>query len=184
MLGRTHCQADYCRCVIDLDEGWQTERLDLEPLTPEHARELAPVLNDEDLHLFTGGVPLSVSALTERYGLLTARRSPDGRHLWGNWALRERETAAAVGTVQVTLPATGPGGAPAEVAWIIARAAQGRGYAKEAARSLADRLVAEGWSVAAFIHPEHRASQAVARAAGMAVTDFVRDGEQCWFRRD
>jgi RimJ/RimL family protein N-acetyltransferase len=168
--------------VIDLDAGWQTERLGLEPLTQEHAAELAPALDDEDLHRFTGGVPLGLDALTKRYGLLTARRSPDGRQLWGNWALRERETGTAVGTMQATLPATGPGGAPAEVAWIVARPAQGRGYAKEAARSLTGRLVDDGWSVAAFIHPDHAASQGVARAAGLQVTDLVRDGEQCWFR--
>ncbi len=169
--------------MIDLDAGWETARLALEPLTPEHAAGLAPALDQEDLYRFTGGVPLSLEALAERYGLLTARRSPDGRHLWGNWALRELETGAAVGTVQATLLAAGPGRAPAEIAWIVARRAQGRGYAKEAARSLADRLVADGWSVAAFIHPQHVASQAVARAAGLAPEDFVRDGEQCWFRR-
>ena len=168
--------------MIDLDEGWRTERLDLEPLTPEHAAELAPALDDLDLHRFTGGVPLSIRDLTERYGLLTDRQSPDGLYLWGNWALRLRETGAAIGTVQATLPAGGPGGAPAEVAWIVARQAQGHGYASEAARSLTGRLIDEGWSVAAFIHPGHRASQGVARAAGMAVTDVVRDGEQCWFR--
>lgn len=170
--------------MIDLGGGWRTERLDLEPLTAQHAAELAPVLDDLDLHRFTGGVPLSVRDLTERYGLLTARQSPDGRFLWGNWVLRLRETGAAIGTVQATLPFRGPGGPPAEVAWIVARAAQGRGYAKEAARSLTDRLAGEGWSVAAFIHPDHLASQAVARAAGMAVTGLVRDGEQCWYRAD
>jgi RimJ/RimL family protein N-acetyltransferase len=170
--------------VVDLDEGWRTERLDLEPLTAEHAAELALALDDLELHRFTGGVPLSVEDLTERYGYLTARQSPDGRYLWGNWALRLRETGTAVGTVQATLPAGGPGRAPAEIAWIVARPAQGHGYAKEAARSLTERLVGGGWSVAAFIHPDHAASQAVARAAGMQVTDLVRDGEQCWFRRD
>lgn len=168
--------------MINLDEGWQTNRLELEPLTAEHAADLAEALDDLDLHRFTGGVPLSVKDLTERYGLLTARQSPDGRYLWGNWALRLRETRAAIGTVQATLPSDGPGGTPAEIAWIVARVNQGHGYAKEAARSLADRLIGEGWSVAAFIHPDHLASQAVARAAGMAVTELVRDGEECWFR--
>jgi hypothetical protein len=28
--------------VIDLDQGWRTERLELEPLSVEHAAELAP----------------------------------------------------------------------------------------------------------------------------------------------
>jgi len=38
--------------------------------------------------------------------------------------------------VQTALSAAGPAAAPAEVAWVVAQAAQGRGYASEAARSL------------------------------------------------
>ena len=34
-----------------------TRRLMLEPLRPDHARELAPVLADPALHAFTGGEP-------------------------------------------------------------------------------------------------------------------------------
>jgi RimJ/RimL family protein N-acetyltransferase len=168
--------------VVDLDGGWQTEHLDLEPLTAAHAAELAPVLDDVRLHQFTGGTPLTADALTARYERLATRRSPDGRHQWGNWVLRSRETGTAVGTVQATLPARGHHAGPAEIAWVVATAAQGRGYAKEAARSLADRLSESGWPVAAYIHPRHLASQHVARAAGMAPTDSTRDGEQRWTR--
>ncbi|HEX6931061.1 MAG TPA: GNAT family N-acetyltransferase [Streptosporangiaceae bacterium] len=170
--------------MIDLDAGWQTERLDLEPLTPAHARELAPALNDASLHRFTGGSPLTARALTARFERLAARRSPDGAQLWGNWAIRVRESGAAVGTVQATLPAAGQGAGPAEVAWVVSGSAQGRGYAKEAAISLVGRLAADGWSVSALIHPEHRASQAVALAAGMTRTDEDSDGEQRWVTRD
>jgi hypothetical protein len=35
----------YGRWVIDLDRGWPTERLDLEPLAVAHAAELAPLLD-------------------------------------------------------------------------------------------------------------------------------------------
>ncbi|HUZ55302.1 MAG TPA: GNAT family N-acetyltransferase [Streptosporangiaceae bacterium] len=168
--------------MVDLEAGWQTERLDLEPLIAEHAAELAPALDDLSLHEFTGGTPLSASALTTRYRHLATRRSPDGEQLWGNWALRSRETGTAVGTVQATLPTRGPGAGQAEIAWVVATAAQSHGYAKEAARSLADRLCESGWSVAAYIHPRHVASQHVARAARMVPTDATRDGEQRWIR--
>jgi hypothetical protein len=77
--------AGYGRRVIDLDQGWRTERLDLEPLTVGHAAELAPALDDAALHEFTGGAPLSPAALTARYARLAKRRSPDGDQLWGNW---------------------------------------------------------------------------------------------------
>jgi len=82
--------------------------------------------------------------------------------------------------MQATLPAGGPAAGPAEVAWVVVRAAQGRGYAKEAARSLVAVLQEAGWTVVAHIHPGHLASQRVARAAGLAPTGEIRDGEMRW----
>ena len=162
--------------MIDLDSGWHTERLDLEPLTVAHATELAPLLDDLRLHEFTGGAPASAAALADRYRRLEKRRSPAGNQGWGNWVMRVRATGRAAGTVQATLPADGP----AEVAWVVAREAQGRGYAKEAARSLVALLLADGWAVVAHIHPGHLASQGVARAAGLSPTGDVYDGEVRW----
>ena len=166
--------------MIDLDRGWSTERLDLEPLAVAHAAELAPLLDDTSLHEFTGGAPLSASALAARYARLATRRSPGGDQMWGNWVMRIRATGAAAGTVQATLPAGGPATGPAEVAWVVVRAAQGRGYAKEAALSLVAWLRQGGWTVVAHIHPGHLASQRVARAAGLSPTSDVRDGEIRW----
>jgi RimJ/RimL family protein N-acetyltransferase len=166
--------------VIDLDRGWQTARLGIEPLREPHAGELAPVLDDPALHEFTGGTPLGPEALAARYARLAARRSPDGDQMWGNWAIRVRGTGQAVGTLQATLPAGGPAAGAAEVAWVMARTAQGRGYAKEAAHSLVDRLHNAGWTVIAHIHPGHLASQGVARAAGLVPTSEVHDGEIRW----
>jgi len=169
--------------VIDLDQGWRTERLDLEPIVVAHATELAPLLDDARLHEFTGGAPLSAAALAARYERLAARRSPGGDQLWANWVVRLRSTGAAVGTVQATLPAGGPAAGPAEVAWVVAPAAQGCGYATEAAGSLASVLHEAGWTVVAHIHPAHLASQRVARAAGLVATGEARDdGEMRWAR--
>jgi RimJ/RimL family protein N-acetyltransferase len=168
--------------VIDLDRGWRTERLDLAPLAAAHAAELAPLLDDTRLHEFTGGAPLSAAALAARYERLAGRRSPGGDQMWGNWVIRLRDTGAAVGTVQATLPAGGPAAGPAEVAWVVAGTAQGRGYAKEAARSLVARLWRAGWAVTAHVHPGHLASQRVARAAGLVPTPQMRDGEIRWAR--
>ena len=166
--------------MIDLDRGWATERLDLEPLAAAHAAELAPLLDDGSLQEFTGGAPLSAAALAARYARLAARRSPEGDQMWGNWVVRLRATGAATGIVQATLPAGGPAAGPAEVAWVVVRAAQGRGYATEAARSLVAALREAGWTVVAHIHPGHLASQRVARAAGLSPTADVRDGETRW----
>jgi RimJ/RimL family protein N-acetyltransferase len=166
--------------VIDLDQGWRTERLDLEPLTADHAAELAPVLDDAALHEFIGGAPLPAPTLAQRYARLVARRSPDRHELWGNWVMRVRGTGLAVGTVQATMPAGGPGAGPAEVAWVVGLQAQGRGYAKEAASRLVALLREAGWTVIAHIHPAHLASQRVARAAGLSPTQEIQDGEVRW----
>ena len=166
--------------MADVDRGWSTERLDLEPVTVHHAAKLAPLLNDAALHEFTGGAPLGPAALAARYALLAARRSPDGSQLWGNWVIRVRGTGAAAGTLQATLPAGGPGAGPAEVAWVLARRYQGRGYAAEAARSLVAALQQAGWTVMAHIHPRHLASQRVARAAGLSPSSEIYEGEIRW----
>ena len=145
-----------------------------------HATELALLLDDASLHEFTGGAPLPAAALAARYARLAARRSPEGDQMWGNWVVRVRATGAAAGMVQATLPAGGPAAGPAEVAWVVVRVAQGRGYATEAARSLVALLREAGWTVVAHIHPGHLASQRVARAAGLSPTSDVRDGETRW----
>ena len=166
--------------MLDPDSGWQTSRLEVEPLGPGSADELFEVLDDVSLHGFVGGLPLDRTALADRYARLATRRSPDGSQVWANWVLRERLTGHPVGTLQATLPAAGPTSGFAEVAWVVGRSWQRRGLASEAARSLVDRLLADGWTVAAHIHPGHLASQAVARAAGMSPTPVTAGGEVRW----
>jgi RimJ/RimL family protein N-acetyltransferase len=100
--------------------------------------------------------------------------------MWGNWVLRVHATGEAAGTVQATLPEGGPAAGPAEVAWVVVRAAQRHGYAKEAARSLVAVLQAAGWTVVAYIHPGHLTSQRVAQGAGLSLTTGIRDGEMRW----
>jgi hypothetical protein len=66
---------------MDVDQGWQTGRLDLEPLLATHAAELAPVLNDPALHEFTGGTPLDATALIALHppgGAPVSGRQPGG----------------------------------------------------------------------------------------------------------
>jgi RimJ/RimL family protein N-acetyltransferase len=166
--------------VVDVGEGWSTDRLTVEPLTVEHASEMHPVLADAALHTFIGGAPRSAAELEARYGRLAVGRSADGAEVWGNWVLRVTASGAAVGELQATLPAGGPGSGPALVAWVVGTDFQGHGYAREAAISLVDRLRSAGWQVAAEIHPDHVASQRVARAAGLSATDEIVDGEVRW----
>ncbi|MFE9955502.1 GNAT family N-acetyltransferase [Micromonospora sp. NPDC005299] len=157
----------------------RTERLDLLPLVVAHAEEMAVVLGDPELHAFIGGAPAGPAALRARYERLVAG-SPDPAVSWCNWVIRLRDEACLVGTVQATV--TGPAhDRVAEIAWVVGTSWQGRGIAGEAARGLVDWLGRQSVrSVVAHIHPEHRASAAVATAAGLTPTDVVHDGEIRW----
>jgi RimJ/RimL family protein N-acetyltransferase len=67
------------------------------------------------------------------------------------------------------------------VAWVVGVRFQGRGYAREAASAMVDRLREDGVEhVTARIHPDNAPSQGVARALGLAPTRTVVDGEVRW----
>ena len=154
-----------------------TWRLRLEPLTPDHADEMAPLLDDPTLHVFTGGAPLPPDELRERYTRQSRGASADGTEEWLNWIVRERSGGAAVGYVQATVVA----GKQADLAWVMGSAYQGRGYAREAAIAMAAFLRGKGVEMlTAHIHPGHGASAAVARAIGLEPTGVVVDGEIRW----
>jgi RimJ/RimL family protein N-acetyltransferase len=158
-----------------------TARLALEPLRAEHAQEMAPLLDDPALHGYTGGRPDTAEELRERYARQAAGRSPDGSARWCNWIVRRRDTGDAVGTVQATITDDDRHGSVAEVAWVVASAHQRQGYAREATAAMVAWLRAGGVGlVVAHVHPEHRASMAVARGVGLRPTELTVDGEVRW----
>lgn len=159
---------------------FSTRRLDALPLRVAHADEMAAVLADPALYAFTGGAPESADALRARYERRTAG-SPDPGVRWWNWVLRARDEDRLAGYVQATVDTRT---AEAEIAWVVGTRWQGRGYAKEAAAGLVDRLVRETAvrAVVAHVHPDHAASAAVAAAAGLAPTERWHDGERRWER--
>jgi RimJ/RimL family protein N-acetyltransferase len=167
------------RLGADEPEVIVTARLDLVPLRPGHAAEMAAVLADPALYAFTGGSPPTVDELRSRYQWW-AEGSPDPAVTWCNWVIRLREAGCLAGTVQATI--TGPAGDPAaEIAWVVGTPWQGRGIATEAARGLVGWLAGRGIQVVtAHIHPDHRASAAVATAAGLGPTGELHDGEMLW----
>ena len=156
-----------------------TERFVLRPLRVDDSTELATVLDDPALHLFIGGSPLGPDQLRERYARLVSG-SPDPDEVWLNWAIQQRSDDALVGTVQATLTGSGPHWAD-EVAWVVGTAWQGQGVAREAALALVTWLTGQPVRrVVAHVHPDHRASAAVAWAAGLRPTDRMHDGEVRW----
>ena len=69
----------------------------------------------------------------------------------------------------------------AEIAWVVGTPWQRQGIATEAAQALIAWLGQRGVQpVIAHIHPGHRASAAVAAAAGLTPTDESQDGEIRW----
>lgn len=158
----------------------RTDRLSLTQLAVTDADEMVGVLSGADLYAFTGGSPPSLGELRARYAGLAAGRSPDGHEEWRNWIIRREPDRAAVGYVQATV--TG-GGTRAEIAWVVGLSWQRQGFAAEAARALVAWLDARGVTVIqARIHPDHTASAAVARRAGLAPTGRTDEGEQLWLR--
>ena len=155
-----------------------TERLQLEPLVADDAIELFPVLDDPALGRYTGERPPDdVEALRGRFERWEPRRSPEGDELWLNWAVRLREDSRAIGVLQATV-ADGE----TAIAWTIGTAFQRQGFATEAGAALLPWLRATigDATIVAWIHPDHLASQAVARRIGMQPSDRVRDGEIAW----
>ena len=156
-----------------------TDRLELRPLVPDDAGEMASVLDDEGLHHFTGGHPLSPEQLRTRYERLAIGRSADGAEQWCNWIARIRPGGEAVGFVQATVA---DGGRAATVAWVVGVPWQGRGYAAEAAVGVVGWLAGAGVrTIEAHIHPDNGAWGVAAQAGLEPSTDLV-DGEVVWRR--
>ncbi len=158
-----------------------TSRRDLLPLHVEHAEEMAAVLSDPALHTFIGGTPDTPRTLRSRYQRMTAG-SPDPAVSWLNWVIRLRDESCLTGTIQATVSPSGHG-PTAEIAWVVGTAWQQRGIATEAAQGLVAWLGRQPvHTVIAHIHPDHRASAAVATAAGLTPTDDWHEGEIRWHR--
>ena len=155
-------------------ETISTGRLTLTPLTVADADAMTAVLADPALYEVIGGEPPTVADLRRRY---TAQVAGPGRaeEVWLNWIVRV--AGEPVGYVQATVE---PLVNVSDVAWVIGTPWQGNGYATEAAAALVAWLRARGLAVAATIAPGHRASERVAAAVGLTVTDELLDGERVW----
>ncbi|MBO0895128.1 GNAT family N-acetyltransferase [Arthrobacter sunyaminii] len=156
-----------------------TPRLLLEPLGVQHAAEMADVLAGTALYRYIGGAAPTAEELARRYAAQTVGGSPDRREIWLNWIIRDN--GAACGFVQATVSQE-TDGPTSYVAWVVGEAFQGRGTATAAARAMLGWLrIHTPGPVAAFIHPENRASAAVARKLGLAATGLIdEDGEERW----
>src|SRR5215212_6380084 len=126
-------------------ETLSTERLSLEPLRADHARELAPLLGDARLYEHIGGPAPSEAELRERFARQAGGESPDGTAWWLNWVLRARADGVVLGTLQATVARSGAGAlGPAELAWVVGARHQGTGFAREGALAAVEWLRSRG----------------------------------------
>jgi RimJ/RimL family protein N-acetyltransferase len=156
-----------------------TPRLIVRPLAVDDADEMVHVLADPVLHEFTGGAPLSLDELRARYERWSCGSGSDDE-AWLNWIVIRAEDSVAVGTLQATVVRS-VDGHTAYIAWTIGVEWQGQGFAVEAATALVKRSMdCDVTSVVAHVHPDHHASAAVARRAGLRRTSDMVDGEMVW----
>jgi [ribosomal protein S5]-alanine N-acetyltransferase len=138
----------------------RTSDLVLEPLTAGHAEALFEVLRDPELYAYLDdGPPPSAEHLRGVYQELEARVSPDGSQLWLNWVIRPQGGPPA-GFVQATVT-----GGDAWVAYVLARASWGRGYAVQATRAVVDHL-RTGCGVTRFLATVDAGNERSARLLG------------------
>jgi [ribosomal protein S5]-alanine N-acetyltransferase len=147
------------------EKALETERLLLEPLLPEHATLLFESLADECLYRFIPqDAPESVEALEARYRKLSSRRSPDGSEVWLNFAMRLRERATYLGTLEVTVFAD----RSAYLAYTVFVPFWRRGYAREGCARVLRHLVEDHGVriVTAEMDTRNAASAALAESLG------------------
>ena len=163
----------------EADWTLETERLLLDPMVEGDSHALFALLTDPEIHAFTGSRPPgSADDLRITTRRRESRRSPAGDELWLNWTLRLKTDQSVVGYVQA-----GVTQGKADLAWVVGVPFQRRGYASEASRRvlrwLRDDLGVQ--EVSANIHPDHIASQKVARNIGLRKSrERTDEGEDVW----
>lgn len=115
----------------------RTQRLELQPASPELAEEAWPLLDDD--RLWTYFPELRPPALDDLRRLYQKwqRGSQDPREVWLNWLCRERVSHMLIGSMQATIfvmPRS------AYIAYAVYPAHQRKGYAREACAAIIQDL--------------------------------------------
>ncbi len=152
----------------------------LQPLTIDLAVPMVEVLADPRIYRFIGGRPPNLSELRRRYAAQIVGHSEDHAQCWLNWIVTLRDPCCAIGFVQATVQQSAAT-LEASIAWVISPDFQGDGLATEATGAMTNWLKARGvGQFAAYVHPDHHSSQAVAQKLGLRPTSLVQDGEIRW----
>lgn len=150
-------------------------RLALEPLCAAHADEMfEPLSNPAHYTFIPQEPPASLKILRERYERLESRRSPNGRELWLNWAIR-LATGEAAGLVQ----ATGFPDGKASIAYELFAAFQGKGFATDAVRAALSHLRDDAGLIEARALADTRNVKSIAllERLGFLRTRMIKDAD-------
>ena len=157
-------------------ETIETERLKLRQFTIEDTAAVAGMLADPEVMRYVGGSPQTKD--WEIWRSITSALGHWALRGYGPYAVEETASGKVVGRIGLLNPVGWPG---VEIAWTLARAAWGKGYATEAAAAVArvgfgalkaDRLIS-------LIDLKNVNSQKVADRLGA-----VREGTTDYFGAD
>lgn len=142
-----------------------SKRLLLPPLGRQHAEELATVYADDEVSRYIGGDSLDAVGTVIQVAHFESIWSTLG---YGQSAVVVRTSGEFIGRVGLH---PWPEWDEVEIGWVIARHAQGQGYAKEAASTW--MRVAFGElalpRLTAVIHPDNQRSRSLARRLGFTL---------------
>lgn len=140
----------------------ETERLIMRPFAETDLDDYAEMCADPEVMHFLGGRTFT---RMESWRHIAAQLGHWQLRGYGQWAVVRRDTGEFIGRVGFLNPEGWPG---FELGWTLARSAWGHGFATEAARRALDFAFKEldRDDVISLIHPENRASLAVAQRLG------------------
>jgi len=151
----------------------RTDRLVLSPHVPDDLDDCAALLADPEVTAMIGG-PMSREHVWHRLLRYVGQWQLFG---YGHWVVRDRDGRhlGDVGLMDSRRDTDPSFEGVVEAGWVFARAAQGRGYAREAVRAMLDW--ADGRGIArtvCIIDPGNTASIRVAEAVGYRPAGNVR----------
>ncbi|MDQ1093120.1 ribosomal-protein-alanine N-acetyltransferase [Xanthomonas sacchari] len=156
------------KTVIDKHASWNPaaqKRLSLRPRQASDADALFPTMSDPASMRWWSRAPFArVEELRDAF-------AADGHANWRAWAIVPAGQARAIGFVAAGQRREGV----AEIGYLLAREAQGRGYAREAVALLIEQLFAEGQRrLFADTDPDNRPSIALLTALGFRLEGRLR----------
>lgn len=118
-----------------------TPRLELRRTRVADAAAMFEVLRDPQMYAFIPrSAPQSVDEVEQRFARITAETAPGRTEQWLNWTVWLRETNAAIGMVEATVPAD----RLVLIGYMFDPRYWRRGYGREAVKTMLDHLIARG----------------------------------------